>query len=861
MANTKQDTEKHPNRSLSELSDMSAAGNTQQGPRRSPSQAQPTLSRQQIQPDSMMGLQSPNYVHMALPEGQRTGSGFTMRGEGGLPFTSMLSAQAEAPFTTSSTAFMRAPHGIGSAYPSQYLQPQQMDIDVHGGSAGGSNAGPDGPRVHPGQHNYIPTGSLPAILDVMDPSTARLDVEYPRHVINGGAPSTGPSQLTHGVQFGSRFDGNEDVPRNNQPSLMHPMQTSPVFSAISPMPTMPQGQAHASSSWMHSTPALHVATSGVPVNGPISPALAITAFDTPANGLTGLLPISDLGLTAPNDHQDQHDSATPELIPKIHFLREEAKEFEEHKAKDEQRKPKGVRVQELSGLNLKTKTQKLAMIEARRVAEASYQESKPGLDAEGLQRFEQNLFQLFPSLKEDKQKPVSFERQFLKELRADNSVIAKRIFASCFRTDFRPDFSVVQLITLALLGHPDQEADDDEIMAWIKKYFPGFGNVQYKDISGKRPSGWGTIEDHVRGVLIRNGNFFDSVFIPLNPAIRQRGPAYEQEYTGRFWSLPSGYENHVFETLYSVPCPGSSWFWRHSPLRRKDQEAVLEDMPDELKVKILRYVLDFRGFSVCPVLRTHRAETNVRVDIKKPDWAIRPKDLMIYANSEVHDPYWQIEPLTELLNISCATGVGQIAYQILFSGNNFILEDLAMFGWIKRRPKPAAVTWLQSLNADQRKWLDNVDVVIGYDSPSRNVYMDQVFRRLGESVALRNLKVRINVDNLPEKQTEFIYQIPGYSVLSTFRGMDEKTLEIVISGDFDDTTAKDQLKRLLVRNRCPQHEAIPKQPAALETIQGYNRSKQIIIAMDWGVHVAVEETNRALGRRIHKKQHDAWKAL
>ena len=139
----------------------------------------------------------------------------------------------------------------------------------------------------------------------------------------------------------------------------------------------------------------------------------------------------------------------------------------------------------------------------------------------------------------------------------------QRLVCGVLFENTKPNFTFLQMITLALMGEGDEDvADETEIREWIMNIFPFHGRRSEKKVALD-----------IYNELTTDFESRNKVLESINPALRGRGFRYQQAQKGRVWRLPAGNEHQIFQDLYA---PGHELLWnRPRPfLRTQDNPRV-----------------------------------------------------------------------------------------------------------------------------------------------------------------------------------------------------------------------------------------------------------------------------------------------
>lgn len=330
------------------------------------------------------------------------------------------------------------------------------------------------------------------------------------------------------------------------------------------------------------------------------------------------------------------------------------------------------------------------------------------------------------------------------------------------RRSFQPNFSLEELVTLALLSRSDRTADILEMTTWITESYPWFHERQlYMEDSAWGP---GLLHHHLDAFFQNLNACYDSPFTPVNPTSRNRGPVYAMNNAHHVWYLPPGNENHIFRVLYDpaydvVPI---------APLLSTRRFALLK-VPRDIMQVIMRYLLTFKG-------DIYVAWQHLRPGyfVAHPPWMPTPWTLpdqagnLIGANTKTTPRPGQWITIPEgLFEIP---QLRELALHSFFRLNSFVvLPDSGSFA----EPAPfLARTWLSQtgIAVHGQGYLRRVTMHIDFHSYQRQ-RLAGVLEILGQ-VLNPEITLIMNSRKLKAHETADPVQIPGMQVIRRFRGCD-----------------------------------------------------------------------------------------
>lgn len=120
----------------------------------------------------------------------------------------------------------------------------------------------------------------------------------------------------------------------------------------------------------------------------------------------------------------------------------------------------------------------------------------------------------------------------------------------------QPNLDLAQLVTLALLGHPDRIANVEEMTLRLLQWFPWFRDRRVMIMGRIWPTA--TLDEHIRRFLQELNRRFDNVFRQVDSASRGRSPCNTQGHVEELHYLPSNAENDPFRVTSANPQAGTS---------------------------------------------------------------------------------------------------------------------------------------------------------------------------------------------------------------------------------------------------------------------------------------------------------------
>ncbi|KAF2818802.1 hypothetical protein CC86DRAFT_388721 [Ophiobolus disseminans] len=208
----------------------------------------------------------------------------------------------------------------------------------------------------------------------------------------------------------------------------------------------------------------------------------------------------------------------------------------------------------------------------------------------------------------------SSDQLFRREMARPMSRLYLRIFAFIgSNVLLRPELSLEQLITLALLHREDRTADIAEMTRWIESVYPWFAsNRRFEDGTTGQLT---TLNEHIHTYFQRSYWHTDNTFLTVDPATRGRGDIYEYYSGSNVRYLPPGAENQIFLEFFDQPNHATN-----QPLPRTPgvDSATVISMPEEILLEVFRYLLVYSGSIY--VIPSVRFNVGQRYFVDYPAW-------------------------------------------------------------------------------------------------------------------------------------------------------------------------------------------------------------------------------------------------
>lgn len=387
----------------------------------------------------------------------------------------------------------------------------------------------------------------------------------------------------------------------------------------------------------------------------------------------------------------------------------------------------------------------------------------------------------FPGLRAPGTAPPA-QQQFREQQQQTQWRLWRQIF-DVWHQNLRPQLTIQELITLALLGQQDRTADDEEIVAWLENNFPWFQNHRYAP-PGLGLFGRQIFPETVRQYLSRLAYTYDGPFVPVDPGTRGRGDLYARQFRRRVVYLRPGQENQIFRRYYTygrgsnnrVQSPGR---WYSSQLAPgPGGTPQLPNLPTEIILIILRYLLKYPDpIHICAQETSSTA--SLRLFLPAPSW-MRDADESHRGNLYYHNAYhygYFLPPLSEILAIGDAcSGWDRLASEVFFGDNTFVV--LRENEYWDFRPVPfIAGRFLEEIGPLGREFLRNF-VWYWHVNRLHRQQLATAVRHLGEG---RNINTTIYIDvwSLDDEELRNLYLTPAFQELSRF--LDPNRINVMVS--------------------------------------------------------------------------------
>jgi hypothetical protein len=445
---------------------------------------------------------------------------------------------------------------------------------------------------------------------------------------------------------------------------------------------------------------------------------------------------------------------------------------------------------------------------------------------------------------------------FIDELVTQGSYLLMRIQSTVLRTDTRPDLSLRQLLTLALIARPDRTANQEELVRWLERRYPWYVHGVFRDTEGSTHRS--TLRKHVGAFLDQMAGSHDRDFEPINPSTHTHEEGtYVGDNPGLVWHLLPGQENSIL--INPVP------------------PARLLALPPELHLKVLDEYLAYPG----TLYATQEGnEVHYYTECSNsPEWLAYysattrfdgiARDVYLLRRGPLTDPFTFAESVWGI----------ELATDAFFRNNTIAIGNRAINGYQIREANAFQNGPLSKIGERGRRNLSKVDfdlIINGGGVGQRHSDIDQAFRLLGQSQYLKELTLRLELYGgalLAARQHRFRH-IPGFQILPRFRGISQFTLIVTSTHPLQAAPLGPEswieVAEERLRSRITQpilrldgsRQALRDRPKEPSTLMSYGKDKLYEIARPYGFDPNTSRlsngkklTVKALALWVSERQH------